>query len=214
MLGGILFGVPCFYAGHARGKEKKPNIDEMYVAYDSLLHKACTSNNPEELKTVRRFSYATLSGAYFMGDRYGYKYSPEGWEGMFAALTEYELAFMVRIKTTDESMRESMAKHMDAYCRAMPFWSSTQPKRQEKVDCAVLGSYLKSFKEIDKRGFDALCLSHSNNTYVTHALSIMIDLEEQAKQASPRSFDRIRKGAQPSAPPNHRSPSAPMVGGR
>ena len=210
----MLFGIPCFYAGHARGKDKKPNIDDMYAAYDTLLHKASISNKPEELETVRRFSYATLRDAYFSGDTYGYKYSPEGWEEMLPALIEYELAFMMRTKTTDESTREAIAKHLDAYCRAMPFWSSAQSKRQEKLHCGVFGIYLKWYKEADKRGFDAFCLGHTNNVYVSHALSVMADLEERAKRKSPRSIERIKTGAQPSDPSNPHSPSAQGPDGR
>lgn len=214
VLGGVLIGVPCFYVGKARGKEKKPNIDEMYKAYDSLLHEACTSNNPEELETVRRFSYATLNAAYFSGDTYGYKYSPKEWEQILPALVEYELDFVKRTKTTEESIRKGIARHMDAYCRAMPFWSTTESSRQDKVYRAVLGLYLKWYKEADRSGFDAFCLDHTTNMYVTNALSIMADLEERAKRASPRSFDTIKNGAQPGAPSNTHSPLAQGAGGR
>jgi hypothetical protein len=214
VLGGVLFGIPCFYAGHARGKDRKPNIEEMYEAYDSLLHKACTSNNPEELETVRRFSYATLNAAYFSGDTYGYKYSPEEWEQVLPALVEYELAFVRRTKTTDESIRKGIARHMDAYCRAMPFWSSTPSNRQEKVCRAVFGLYLKWYKEADKSGFDAFCLDHTTNMYVTNALSIMADLEEREKRKSPRSFVKSKNGTQQGDPSNPLSPSAQGSDGR
>jgi hypothetical protein len=199
-LGGVLFGIPCFYAGYTHGKNKKPSIDEMRVAYDALLYKASTNNNPEELKDLRRFSYDTFRAANFSGDRYGYKYSPEGWEGMFPALLEYELAYMLRTKTTDESTRESIAKHLNAYCRAMPFWSASKSNRLERVHCGVLGIYLGWYKEADKGGFDTFCLDNTNNVYVSHALSVMVDLEERKKQNSRRSFDRTKTGTQPSEP--------------
>jgi hypothetical protein len=214
VLGGVLFGVPCFYVGHARGKDKKPKIEEMYAAYDTLLHEASTSDNPEELTDIRTFSYAALRDAYFSGDRYGYKYSPEEWEEMFPALIEYELAFLMRTKTTDESIKKGVAKHMDAYCRAMPFWSNTKSNRQERLHCGVFGIHLLWYKEADKNGFDEFCLTHTNNVYAIKALAVMADLEERKKQRSTRSVDKVKKGAQPSATSNTQSPSAQGAGGR
>ena len=200
MAGGVLFGIPCFYAGYARGKDKKPSIDEMRVAYDALLYRASTNNNPEALEDLRRLSFDALRAAYFSGDRYGYKYSPEGWDGGLPALIEYELAYLKRTKTTDESTKESFAKHLNAYCRAMPFWSTDHSNRLERVYSGVLGIYLQWYKEADKRGFDTFCFDNTNNVYVNHALSVMVDLEARKKQNSRRSFDRTKTGSQPSEP--------------
>jgi hypothetical protein len=207
LLGGVLLGIPCFYAGFSRGQEKISNIDQIRTACDMLLRKASTSNNPEELEALRRFSYDTLRAVYFSGDTYGYKYSPEEWEGLLSALLEYELYFFARTKTADEVLRKGMARHMDAYCRAMPFWNTTTSNRQESVNCGVFGIYLMWYKEADKSGFDEFCLNHTNNVYATKALSKMADLEERKKQRALRPSIKTKTA-------NNPAPSTTGINGR